>query len=59
MKTPGELLTDEFFERVLEDIPRMLPPPVQAHRGDASAAFSHRAAYRRLLRERILEQLAK
>lgn len=54
MKTPAELLTDEFIERMLEDIPRMLPAAT-SHTG--AEQFSRRADYRRLMRERIIERL--
>lgn len=56
-KTDADLLTDEFFEHLLTEIPRMLPPLVETIPGDAAASFSHRAAYRRLMRELILKQL--
>ena len=52
----AELITDEFIERMLEDIPRMLPN-ITAH--TEAEQFSHRADYRRLMRLRILEQLGR
>lgn len=51
---PAELITDAFIERMLEDIPRMLPL-ITNH--TEAESFSHRADYRRLMREKILEQL--
>lgn len=59
LKTPADLLIDEFFERVLEDIPRMLPAVSIYAVAPAAARFSYDTDYRRLLRDRILARLAE
>ena len=49
-----ESVTDEFIERMLEEIPRRLP---NATSGSEGETFSRRCAYRRMMREMILERL--
>jgi hypothetical protein len=58
MKTPADLLTDEFFEYLLTEIPRRLPAPSEHPGTRVANRFSHRAAYRQLMRELILAKLA-
>jgi hypothetical protein len=52
----AELLTDEFFEQVLIDIKRSLPPRTSVMSPDAEN-FSMQLAYRQRLRAAILERL--
>lgn len=56
MQKASELLTDEFIERMLEDIPRALPAYDQAMMQGA-ARHSHRDSYRRMMRQMLLERL--
>lgn len=54
-RTPAELITDEFLESMLVEIPRRLP--ALTNRTEAEK-HSHRADYRRTMREMILNRLS-
>jgi len=49
-KSPDALLTDEFLERILEDVPRAIPSNIDR--------FTYDLWFRRLLREKLLERLS-
>lgn len=53
MKTPEELITDEFVERLLTEIPCIIQQPKNGFPNE----HSHRASYRREMRRLILERL--